>query len=145
MAISAAYNAAVALDLIPIGELPGDSSPGEAVLAWPAFLGWLAGVIVSFASIRCPEQIGLMTRRLLPLAYAAALVAAYYSYDSYCAPSRCRISEYSDLPASVILACVLAALVTAALAGVVPRVAITMTACCTVTFAIIGFLTGPWH
>jgi hypothetical protein len=145
LTVGAVYDAAVALDWIPLGDLPGEDAPGAGAVYLIAWLGWLSGLIVSFATIRRPEKLGLATRHLLPLVPAAWLVAGYYSYDPYCAPSRCRVSDYSGVSPWVIFACLLAAPITSAFAAVAPRAAMVFTAVCFVAFPVVAFVVGPWH
>ena len=144
-ALLAAYKTAVALDWIAVSQLPGGAPTGEDWLGLVALVGLIAGIVVSFASIHRPEQIGLLTRIFLPLASAAVLVASYYGYDSYCGGRACRVSDYTDVPPWVIFVCVLAAFVAAAAASRSPRRAMAMTAVCLVMFPIVGFFVGPWH
>jgi hypothetical protein len=143
--IDAVYPAAVALDVIPLGAYQYEEPAGQTIISPAGTLGWLAAIVVCLASIHHPRAISLLTRSLLPIAIASWLVAFYYSYDSYCAPGRCRISEASGVSAWVIVVPLTIAVVVVALAVVVPRTAMAMTAGCFVAFPIIAFFIGPWH
>lgn len=145
MAVGAIFEALVALDVLPIGRLPGDDPPAGDIVGSASGVGVLLGLVVCFSSIRHPRGIALPARILLPTASAALLVAGYYSYDPYCAPARCRVSSSSGFPAGVVFACVAAAAVVAVCAARLPRLGTAFAGVAIATHAIVAFLIGPWH
>ena len=107
---AAAYEAAVALEWISMGSLPGQEAPGQAVVTIAAFLALLTGIVATLASRRILRR---WPATLVPIAAAAYMVAHYYAFDSYYLPSRTRFSDsgsvssiwvYGVLGAAVIVA-----------------------------------------
>lgn len=141
----AVYVAAVDLDAIPLGDYQYDEAPGQGVASVASLLGWLLALVASLASLRSPTRISLVTRVLLPVVLALGFVAGYYTYDSYCAPEHCRVSDLADVSIWVVIVPVLFALTTAALAGIRPRTSMAMTVICLVGLECVSLYIGPWH
>ena len=90
---SATYEAAVALQWIPVGKEPGDDARFEGLVMSLALLAFLGGIVIS---------IGLAARdrrsvvgALIPVAGAVMMIARYYTFDTYYLPSLTRYSEGS--------------------------------------------------
>lgn len=84
----AVYEAGVALAWISIGRLPGEGAPGEGAIVAVAVVALLAGMVFSlFASSGQRLVAGLAP------AGAMLMVARFYSFGSYYAPSLRRASE----------------------------------------------------
>ena len=107
---TAAYEAAVALEWISMGSLPGQEASGQAVVTIAAFLALLTGIVATLVSRRILRR---WPATLVPIAAAAYMVAQYYTFDSYYLPSRTRFSDsgsvssiwvYGVLGATVIVA-----------------------------------------
>jgi hypothetical protein len=107
---AAAYEAAVALEWISMGTLPGQEAAGQALVTIAAFLALLTGIVATLARLRILRR---WSATLVPIAAAAYMVAHYYAFDSYYLPSRTRFSDsgsvssiwvYGVLGAAVIVA-----------------------------------------
>jgi hypothetical protein len=77
---AAAYEAAVALEWISMGTLPGQEAAGQALVTIAAFLALLTGIVATLARLRILRR---WSATLVPIAAAAYMVAHYYAFDSY--------------------------------------------------------------
>jgi hypothetical protein len=91
---AAAYEAAVALEWISMGSLPGQDAPGQAVVTVAAFVALLTGIVATLVSRRILRR---WPATLVPIAAAAYMVAQYYTFDSYYLPSLTRFSETGSI------------------------------------------------
>jgi hypothetical protein len=91
---AAAYEAAVALEWISMGSLPGQEARGQAVATIAAFVAFLTGIVATLVSRRILHR---WPATLVPVAAAAYMVAQYYTYDSYYLPSRTRFSDSGSI------------------------------------------------
>jgi hypothetical protein len=91
---AAAYEAAVALEWISMGSLPGQEAPGQAVVTIAAFVALLTGIVATLVSRRILRR---WPATLVPIAAAAYMVAQYYTFDSYYLPSRTRFSDTGSI------------------------------------------------
>jgi hypothetical protein len=114
----AAYEAAIAFEWIPIGDVPGQGATGEGEVLAVSLLAVLAGIAVSMFASRG-------NRLVAGLAPTAALLMAarFYSFDSYYASTLRRASEGGIVAAGWVYALVALALLAAALALLRPRLA----------------------
>ena len=108
---AAAYEAAVALEWISMGSLPGQDAPGQVVVTIAAFLALLTGIVATLVSRRILRR---WPATLVPIAAPAYMVAQYYTFDSYYLPSLTRFSETGSISSvwvyGVVIAAVLVAL-----------------------------------
>ena len=116
--IGAAYEAAIALEWVSIGEIPGEGAPGEGAVLSVSVLAVLAGIAVSIFAIRGNR----LAAGLAPAA-AALMVARFYSFDPYFAPALRRASEGGIVAAGWVYALVAVALLAGVLAFARPRLA----------------------
>lgn len=87
LAAAACYEAAVALRLLDVGPLPGQGPPGEDAVLVSGLAALVAGsCLVAVASERPLAWL------LAPVA-AALVVARFFSYDPYYAPTLRRMSD----------------------------------------------------
>ena len=91
LAGAAAYEAAVALEWIPVGTQPGEGARYEGYVLVFAVGATLAGVVVSL-------MLATRRQRSAPAAFfaaaaAALMVAHYYTFDTYYLPSLTRYSD----------------------------------------------------
>jgi hypothetical protein len=115
----AAYEGAIALEWISIGDVPGEGAPAEGAILSVAVLAVLAGIGVSvFAS-----HGNRLVAGLVPAA-GALMVARFYSFDSYYAPTLRRASEGGVVAAGWVYALVALAALAGALALLRPRLAL---------------------
>lgn len=114
----AAYEAAVALGWISIGQLPGEGAPGEGEILAVAVVAVLAGIAFSLFASRD-------NRLVAGLAPAAAILMAarFYTFDSYYAPALRRASEGGVVAAGWVYVLVALAVLAGVLALFRPRLA----------------------
>jgi hypothetical protein len=87
---ASAYEAAVALEWISMGTLPGQEAPGQDVVTTAAFVALLIGIVATLVSRRILRR---WPATLVPVAAAAYMAARYFAFDSYDLPSLTRFSE----------------------------------------------------
>jgi hypothetical protein len=104
---AAAYEAAIALEWIPVGPEPGENARFEGLVMTAALVALLAGMTISVVlAIRDRRSV---PAALFPVAAAALMVARYYTFDTYYLPDLTRYSEGSFSPTwvyGVALGCV---------------------------------------
>jgi hypothetical protein len=88
---AAAYEAAVALEWIPVGTEPGQDARFESLVMAFALLAVLAGVVISL--VLAAQDRRSVAAALLPGATVALMVAVYYTFDTYYLPTLTRYSE----------------------------------------------------
>jgi hypothetical protein len=93
---AAAYEAAVALEWIPVGTEPGGSARFEGIVMASALLALLAGFVISCLLAALGRR--NLLAALFPFAAAALMVARYYTFDTYYLPTLTRYSEGSFSP-----------------------------------------------
>ena len=97
LALATAYEAAQALGVISIGELPGDDAPGADYVGAAASIAFLLALVVVASSLGArAETITRPVRVALPLVTVATVVVGYVTYDPYYAPSLRRYSDYAS-------------------------------------------------
>ncbi len=145
LAAAALYEAAVALGWIPIGPVPGEGPVGGGAVRAAAFLAGIAGAGVCVALAPRPEARPRTLAPLLPLAAAAFIVAHFYAYDPYFAPSLRRFSEGEAVFGLWIVALALAAGLAAVASFVRPRVGLKIAALVVFVSALTGVFIGVGH
>jgi hypothetical protein len=93
---AAAYEAAVALEWIPVGTDPGENARFEGIVMASADLAILAGIVISL--VLAARDRRAVPAALFPAAAAALMVARYYTFDTYYLPTLSRYSEGSFSP-----------------------------------------------
>jgi hypothetical protein len=88
---AAAYEAAVALEWIPVGTEPGENASFEGLVMALSSLALLAGVGISL--VLAARDRRSVLGALLPGAATALMVAVYYTFDTYYLPTLTRYSE----------------------------------------------------
>jgi hypothetical protein len=117
---AAVYEAAVALEWIPMGHEPGGDPPGQAVATIAAFSAFVTGIVAA-AYVTLSGRLS-SSAFLVPIAAAAYLVAHYYAFDTYYLPAYRRYSDGGGVAAEWIYGVVLCALGVAFLIRIRPRV-----------------------
>jgi hypothetical protein len=87
-----AYEAGVALGVIGIGSLPGEGPPGSEILRGVSAVALLAAALLAAGLLALGPPAPPVSALLAPTA-AAFMVAHYYSFDPYYAPSLIRYSS----------------------------------------------------
>jgi hypothetical protein len=140
IAVAAAFEAAVALEWIPVGKLPGEGSDFEGVFlaagALSMFIGWFLALFLAVANRRGTPGVALG-------AVAAALVTAHaYTFDTYDLPSMVRYTEAGAPSASWVAWVAAAGLFASLMCVLQPRIGFVVTACvlpvCLFTFLFTG-------
>jgi len=138
--IAAAHEAAVALQWIPVGTLPGEGTRFQGIFRAAGWLAMLAGFVVSLLLAGANRR---PTPGVLLGAAAAALVAAHaYSFDTYDLPTLVRYTEAGAPSASWVAKVAAAGLLASLSCLVQPRIGFVLTACvlavCLFTFTFTG-------
>jgi hypothetical protein len=107
---AAAYEAAVALEWISMGSVPGQDAPGQAGVTIAAFLALLTGIVATLVSRRILRP---WPAALVPLAAAGYLLAHYHAFDSYYLPSLRRFSDSGSVSSAWVYGVVVAAVLVA--------------------------------
>ena len=87
-----AYEAAVALEVIGMGSLPGEGPPGGTLVSGLAAVALLAAALLAAGLSGLGPAAPAVSALLAPAA-AAFMVAHFYSFDPYYAPSLIRYSS----------------------------------------------------
>ena len=123
---AAAYEAAVALEWIPMGSQSGDDARGQAVVTISAFLALLAGMGIGVVSVLRRRPARPWPVLLIPAAAAAYLVSHFYAFDSYYLPTLRRFSEDGNVAARWVYGVAVCALATAGLIACLPRLGLAL-------------------
>lgn len=107
---AAAYEAAVALEWISMGSLPGQEAPGQAPVTIAAFVALLSGIVATLVSRRILHR---WPAALVPVAATAYMLAHYYAFDSYYLPTLRRFCDGGAVPAAWLYGVAAAGLVVA--------------------------------
>jgi hypothetical protein len=123
---SAAYEAAIALEWIPLGSAPGEDAAGQAVVTISAFLALFAGMGIGAAAALGRGPVGRWPAMLIPVAAAAYLVSHYYAFDSYYLPTLRRFSDDGNIAARWVYGVAGLALGVAGVIAVAPRIGLAL-------------------
>ena len=140
MAVAALYEAAVALQWIPVGDLPGEGARFEGFFLFAGWLAMLSGFVISLVLAVVNHR---WTPGLALGAVAAALVTAHaYSFNTYDLPSLIRYTESGTPSAAWVAKVVLAGLFASLLSVMFPRIGFVATAAvllvCLFTYTFTG-------
>jgi hypothetical protein len=138
---AAAYEAAIALEWIPLGTDPGEGAQYEGFVMASAAIAMLAGVGVSLV-------LAARGRRRMPAAFfalaaAALTVAHYYTFDTYYLPTLTRYSDSGSFSPAWVFSVAVAGVLASLLAFVRPLFGLMATAVviplCLFTIVFAGF------
>ena len=107
---AAAYEAAVALEWISMGSLPGQEAPGQAVVTIAAFLALLTGIVATLVSRRILHR---WPAALVPIAAAAYMVAQLLHLRLVLLAEPTRFSESGSVSSVWVYGVVVAAVIVA--------------------------------
>jgi hypothetical protein len=141
--VAAAYELALALGARSIGPLPGDGVEGEGAEELTMFIVMLVGAglaLVSASGRPSPLPVALYAP-----AAAAFLVARFYTYDPYYAPSLRRYSDDGNIAPAWIFLCAVGAAAVGVVACLSPRVGALATAIALFLIAIMTIAIGIGH
>ena len=137
----AAYEAAIALEWISIGNEPGEGATASGFVLAVALLAMLAAACGCVATVRT----GSASFALVAPAAAAFVVARFYTFDPYYAPGLRRASEGGLFPAWWIYGLAALAVAAAGLARVSPRGANALACAVLLVSALTAFAIHAGH
>lgn len=120
---AAVYEAAVALEWIPVGTLPGENARYEWLVMALAVIASLAGIVISL--VLAARGRSNVPAALFPVAAAVLMVARYYTFDTYYLPSLTRFSE-SSFPAEWVYGLAIAGVAACFLSLAKPRLGLVL-------------------
>jgi hypothetical protein len=138
---AAVYEAAIALEWIPLGTEPGAGARFEGFIMAAAAIAMLASVIVSL-------MLAARARRSVPASFfavfaAALMVVHYYTFDPYNLPSLIRYAQSGSFSPSWVFALAIAGTLASLLSLVRPLFGFMATAVvipfCLFTIVFAGF------
>jgi hypothetical protein len=145
LAAATAYEAAVALGWFAVGPEPGQAPSANGVVLGAAVFALVAGagLCLVHAWDRQPQVDALAS--LVAPAAAAFVLARFYSYDPYYAPTLRRISDDGLVPDSWVYLLVGLALLAAVLVRIRPRAGLSATALVLLLSALTALAEGSGH
>jgi len=146
--LGAAYELLVALGVLGLGPRPGDRPAGAAAIVPLALIALLLIGVLLLATVLGASRPKGWGWPIVPAAGAAAaafLVARFYSYDPYYAPTLRRMSDGGAVAGRWIAVLVAATLVAGILVRRWPRAASAGTAAGVWAIALTAAVTGLGH
>lgn len=142
---AAAYEAAVAFGWLSVGPEPGQAPVGNVIVLGATLLALFAGagLCVVYASHGRPRA-DVLGSLIAPTA-AAFVVARFYSFDPYYAPTLRRMSDDGLVAESWVYALVSLALLAAILTRIRPRLGLGLTALVLLMSALTALAEGGGH
>lgn len=142
--VGAGYETAVAVGALNVGPLPGAEPPGRTAVFLAAELALLMASVAAAARIPIGRRGGAAVV-MLPPAAAAFLLARFFSFDAYYAPTLRRMSD--DGLVAPGLVCLLAGgcAVASLLLHSRPRGGFVLTAPLLCLVAVTAFVAGVGH
>jgi hypothetical protein len=137
---AASYEAAIALQWLDIRPLPGAGRAEEEEVLLVAVVVQLVGAVLVARSVFGSQIETTAAEAMIPLAAAAFMVARFYTYDPYYAPTLGRMSDDGFVAPWWVYTLTACSLVAAALTLLRPRlgssVAAVVPLCALTTFAM---------
>lgn len=96
--VAATYETAIAVGVIPLGPHPGQAPKGNGPVVLAGLAALLLGGLALFAA-GVTARAAARVVQLCDLAAVAFVVARWFSYDPYYAPSLRRMSDGGVIPA----------------------------------------------
>ena len=120
LAAAALYEAAVALEWIPVGTQPGEGARFEGVVMVSAVVAMFAGIVVSLVlgARGRPSLAG----SLFAVAAAALMVAHYFTFDTYYLPTLTRYSDSGSFSTTWVYSVAVAGVLASLLSLARPRI-----------------------
>ena len=138
---AAAYEAAIALEWIPLGTDPGEGVQYEGFVMVSAAIAMLAGVVIALMLAARGQR--SVPAALFALAAAALMVAHYYTFDTYYLPTHTRYSDSGSFSPAWVFSVAIAGALASLLAFVRPLFGFMATAVviplCLFTIVFAGF------
>jgi hypothetical protein len=96
------YEVLVAVNVIQLGDLPGEGPPGSRLVGLVAAAAVAASAVLALILVRRGNDGTRLAAAVSPAA-AAFMVAHFYTYDAYSLPTLIRHSERDFVPTPVAL------------------------------------------
>jgi hypothetical protein len=145
LAVATAYETAVALGWLDVGPEPGQAPPANGVVLGAAVFALVAGAGLCLVGAWAPlTQVDALASLLAPAA-AAFVLARFYSYDPYYAPTLRRMSDEGLVPDSWVYLLMGLALLAAVVSRIRPRVGLGATALVLLLSAVTALAEGGGH
>jgi hypothetical protein len=141
--VGTAYETAVALGWIPLGDVPGEGPRLHGIVRLASMLAMLTGAVLSWV-LAAKGRITI-SASLLAVAGAAFAVAAYYTFDPYYLPTLRRYSDDDSFPAVWVYSIALAALVASLLCLMRSRFGLLLTGPVLLLCVFTSFFLGVGH
>lgn len=141
--VGAGYETAVAVGALNVGPLPGAEPPGRRAVFLAAELALL---VASVAAARIPiGRRGGAAVVMLPPAAAAFLLARFFSFDAYYAPTLRRMSDDGLVPPGLVWLLAGGCAVASVLLHSRPRAGFVLTAPLLCLVAVTAVVAGVGH
>jgi hypothetical protein len=138
---AAAYEAAVALEWIPVGAQPGEGARYEGAVLVAAVFAMLAGIVLSIVLAARGET--RASAALVAAASSALMIVHYFTFDTYYLPSHTRYSDTAAFSPRWVYSVAVAGGLASLFALLRPRIGFTASAIvipiCLVTIVFAGF------
>ena len=145
LAAATAYEAAVALGWLAVGPEPGQAPAGNGLVLGAAVLALFAGAGLCLVHAWGPgPEVDALGWLLAPAA-AAFVLARFYTYDPYYAPTLRRMSDDGLVADSWVYMLVGLALLAGALVRIRPRAGLGATALVLLLSAVTALAEGGGH
>jgi hypothetical protein len=145
LAAAAAYEAAVALGWLEVGPEPGQAPPGDGLMLAAAVFALVVGACLCVAYAVRPRLPADALASLLAPAAAAFVVARFYTFDPYYAPTLRRISDDGLVADAWVYTLVGLAVLAGALVRIRPRLGLSATAFVLMLSAVTALAAGLGH
>ncbi|MDX6591499.1 MAG: hypothetical protein QOJ13_695 [Gaiellales bacterium] len=142
------YEALIAFGALSVGPQPGQTPPGDNVVVGAALMTLCVGGLVLLTGSLTRHPTRLVPRRLVALVSLAAMsfvVARWFSYDPYYAPTLRRMSDGGIVPGWWIVLLVVLATAAARNISRSPRAGMVLTATIMWLSAATALMSGLGH
>jgi hypothetical protein len=145
LGVATVYETVVAAGALSIGSVPGEGTPGDELVFVCGFLALPVGAGAALAGALGRHVASRLALTLLAPAGFAFVIARFFGFDPYYAPTLRRYSDNGTVPASWIVALGVSTLLAALLTRVVPRAGAVLTAGALLVCALTAVATGVGH
>jgi hypothetical protein len=139
-----AYEALVALEVIPLGSLPGEGPQGQTIAGLAAAVGIVAAAFLAAALASLSPRRAVLPALLAPAA-AAFLVAYFYTFDTYYLPSTMRYADRDFVSPTLVFALAGLAVGAGMLAWLRPRLGLALSSPLILACGLVAWYSGLGH
>src|SRR5215218_8916122 len=141
--LAAAYELAIALGAVSIGSEPGEGAPAEEAVELIVLIVMLVGT--GLAVVAAGRRASPLPVALYAPAAAAFLVARFYTYDPYYAPTLRRYSDDGNIAPAWIFVYLVGAVAVGVVTWFSPRIGALATAVALFLIALMTIAIGIGH